>query len=459
MEERGIRILCLDGGGVKGIASLEMLNHIMEDIRAQENIGRIPRTSSARAYVPPEEMRPCDYFDLICGTSTGGLIALMLGRLGYVCIHKLRPMLTNSLASQTVDKAIEKYNTLSKTIFGKKLPLFQRWNATYDEAALEECLKRVIRESPFGLQENALLKTTIPTADRPEVRRSGRRFQGCKTFVVSTNLDKESSRPVILRSYNIQGIKPERASSCKIWEAGRATSAAPTFFKPIVLDDQNFSDGATIANNPTYIAIMEASKIWRPVDIDCILSLGTGQEEDHTMANATLDMLGPRLTWMCERMLSRYFYFRLQLAFYSLHAMTGTEATHHNTRIMIDAYRADSETTPDNVERAEVYFRLNPDIRSVKAGLDSVGKMGKLSALAKKHMREHPDALTAREAIKLKLAGSRQLRPPPPVNVRQRFPSIVRLLRYAPRLNGDDTFIAGEPDANLTPDENADQLE
>ena len=32
----------------------------------------------------PECCRPCDYFDLICGTSTGGLIALMLGRMQYV---------------------------------------------------------------------------------------------------------------------------------------------------------------------------------------------------------------------------------------------------------------------------------------------------------------------------------------------------------------------------------------
>lgn len=356
-----------------------------------------------------------------------------------------------------MDQAIEKYNTLSKKIFGKKLPWVERWNATYDEAALEECLKTGIRESPFELQENAPLKTTIPTTDRPEVRRTGRRLQGCKTFIVSTNLDKESSRPVILRSYDIQGIETERASPCTIWQAGRATSAAPTFFKPIELDGQSFSDGATIANNPTYIAIMEASKIWRPVDIDCILSLGTGREEDHTMANATLDMLGPRVTWICERVLSRFFYFRLQLAIYSLHAMTGTEATHHNTRIMVDAYRADAETP--NVDRKEVYFRLNPDIKSVKAGLDSVGKMSELSAVAKKYMREHPDARTAREAINLKLAGSRQLRPPLPVNVRQRFPSIVRLLRFAPTLNGDNTFIAGEPNTNLTQDEDADQLE
>jgi hypothetical protein len=64
------RILTLDGGGVRGLSSLMILRDIMEAVQGEVDTPEVPR--------------PCDYFDLIGGTSTGGLIAIMLGRLGMV---------------------------------------------------------------------------------------------------------------------------------------------------------------------------------------------------------------------------------------------------------------------------------------------------------------------------------------------------------------------------------------
>jgi len=61
------RILTFVGGGVQGLSSLIILREIMEDIRN--------RTGAT------ETSRPSEYFELIRGTSTGGLIALMLGLL------------------------------------------------------------------------------------------------------------------------------------------------------------------------------------------------------------------------------------------------------------------------------------------------------------------------------------------------------------------------------------------
>lgn len=58
------KILTLDGGGVRGLSSLLILREIMEDVG--------------------QEAKPCEHFDLIGGTSTGGLIAIMLGILGMV---------------------------------------------------------------------------------------------------------------------------------------------------------------------------------------------------------------------------------------------------------------------------------------------------------------------------------------------------------------------------------------
>ena len=76
-DQPPLRILSLDGGGVRGISSLYILQILMEQI-ALELI---------RNFKPPEPippLRPCQFFDLICGTSTGGLIAIMLGRLEMV---------------------------------------------------------------------------------------------------------------------------------------------------------------------------------------------------------------------------------------------------------------------------------------------------------------------------------------------------------------------------------------
>ena len=76
MTDTPLRILSLDGGGVRGISSLYILKEVMAQI-AREYKEENPDA-------PEPSPRPCEYFDLICGTSTGGLIALMLGRLRMV---------------------------------------------------------------------------------------------------------------------------------------------------------------------------------------------------------------------------------------------------------------------------------------------------------------------------------------------------------------------------------------
>lgn len=85
-----LRVLCLDGGGIKGYTSLLILKRIFRTMMAEGQF---------------EEMqKPCDVFDLIIGTSTGGLIAVMLGRL-----------------HMTIDECIAKYEQVGKVVFGKNI--------------------------------------------------------------------------------------------------------------------------------------------------------------------------------------------------------------------------------------------------------------------------------------------------------------------------------------------------
>jgi predicted acylesterase/phospholipase RssA len=80
--------------------------------------------------------------------------------------------------------------------------------------------------------------------------------------------------PVLFRSYSSR----ETHSGCKIWEAARATSAAPTFFKRIEIGrGQPFIDGGLGRNNPSGVVLDEANALFRAHPIGCLVSIGTGQ--------------------------------------------------------------------------------------------------------------------------------------------------------------------------------------
>jgi hypothetical protein len=64
----GTRVLCIDGGGIRGLSEILILKELMLQVRIQSKLDFTPE--------------PWQCFDLICGTSTGGLLALLLGRLG-----------------------------------------------------------------------------------------------------------------------------------------------------------------------------------------------------------------------------------------------------------------------------------------------------------------------------------------------------------------------------------------
>jgi patatin-like phospholipase/acyl hydrolase len=119
----GLNLLCLDGGGVRGLSSLYILKQLMELI----NINNPPR--------------PCECFDMIGGTSTGGLIAIMLGRLGM-----------------TVEQCIIAYERLSPEIFTKlhhRLKINGKLQGRFDHKAIEKGVKDLLRDK--GIDEELLM--------------------------------------------------------------------------------------------------------------------------------------------------------------------------------------------------------------------------------------------------------------------------------------------------------------
>ncbi|KAJ4298854.1 hypothetical protein N0V90_004097 [Kalmusia sp. IMI 367209] len=185
-------------------------------------------------------LKPCDLFDLIGGTSTGGLIAIMLGRLGM-----------------EVDECINAYTALIKNIF-------------------------VERESRSGLGAKFNVKAKFSSEKLRESIESVLQSQGVPLNEVFNDGQTGKSRGCRV-SYDLPG-KAGPMNRPSIVQVALATSAAPSFFDEVNIDDIIHLDGGLGANNPVKQVAHEASDIWcreggepeLQAHVKCFLSIGTG---------------------------------------------------------------------------------------------------------------------------------------------------------------------------------------
>ncbi|KAF2875149.1 acyl transferase/acyl hydrolase/lysophospholipase [Massariosphaeria phaeospora] len=230
-NKRPLRVLSLDGGGVRGLLSLQILQTVMD------------RAAPGK--------KPCEVFDMIAGTSTGGLIAILLGRL-----------------RMDVKECIETYTNVMGDVFPEgtwKKTRFLAKGEFYDEKPLEDAIKKVVESK---------LKD-------PEAKLMDDESNPCKIFVMAVRKDAANNRgPVFLRPY-INKSPPDESAiqipDIKIWEAARATSAAPAYFKPFAIGKYELLDGGLGANNPLGWLWTETLSVFGPArSTDCFLSVGTG---------------------------------------------------------------------------------------------------------------------------------------------------------------------------------------
>jgi len=133
----------------------------------------------------------------------------------------------------------------------------------------------------FNVLETAI-KTLIKERLKSEIvamsELSGTTYSTCPTFVVAKFASDVAGPPEIFRSYFGENVAP---SQCKIWQAARATTAAPSFFKEITIDEPPpgiaFVDGGLKFNNPSELALREAAELWPKSKTFCLVSIGTGQ--------------------------------------------------------------------------------------------------------------------------------------------------------------------------------------
>jgi len=113
-------------------------------------------------------------------------------------------------------------------------------------------------------------------------------YRICSTFVVAKPAVNVNTLPTIFRSYPIEGKRPDK---CPIWQAARATSAAPSFFKEMYIDNPrpgvNYIDGGLGYNNPSELAWDEPRRIWPTNTRICLVSIGTGHQKALQIINTS----------------------------------------------------------------------------------------------------------------------------------------------------------------------------
>ena len=125
----------------------------------------------------------------------------------------------------------------------------------------------------------AIIKDRLNSEDISMSGLSVSAYGVCPTFVVAKKAVHVDGPPTVFRSYAGDGIRPSR---CAIWQAARATSAAPSFFKEMYIDNPlpgvNYVDGGLGQNNPSQVGLDEAARIWRTSKYFCLVSIGTGRQ-------------------------------------------------------------------------------------------------------------------------------------------------------------------------------------
>jgi patatin-like phospholipase/acyl hydrolase len=234
------KLLSLDGGGIRGTITLEILAELERQL--QERLGAGPNFVLA------------NYFDYIAGTSTGAIIATCL-----------------SLGMRVTD--IRSFYLASGPAMFDKAGLFQRYlRNKYKDGALAQQLQDVIRERS-GEPEATLGSQALQTY----------------LLLILRNATTDSAWPLSnnpAAKFN-DSTQPYCNLRLPLWQLVRASTAAPTYFPPEVVTVGNeefvFVDGGvTMYNNPAFqLFLMATLKPYRlewPTGEDKMLlvSIGTG---------------------------------------------------------------------------------------------------------------------------------------------------------------------------------------
>jgi len=230
------RILSLDGGGIRGIIPGQILVILEEKIKVKTG---------------NENARIADYFDLIAGTSTGGILACAL-----LCPDPENPVRPRFTAQEVVNLYLERGDEIFSIPFFHKI---RSGSGTLDEKYPTDELEKALNDYFNELKLSQLLKP----------------------FLI-TSYDIQRRKGHFFTSHDALG---KEGWDFYVKDVARSTSAAPTYFdcaeiKSLTEISYPLIDGGVFVNNPAICAYAEVhNKFSVTAKQMAILSIGTGYEK------------------------------------------------------------------------------------------------------------------------------------------------------------------------------------
>lgn len=360
----------------------------------QELMHRTFVETEGRAPQRHEIPKPCDHFDLIAGTGTGGLIAIMLGRLRL-----------------DLDTCKDLYVRMTKRVFeSDKTFMGMPYRGTMFKASkLEEVIREVVREHTVFEDEgnDTLAAATTMSPNTPAsaassiphrtMSQSSRYSQigmspmgnsrgsigfmsrgnpnallydirEKRTKTAVTAVLKGTSVITLLRSYDSRK-EPAPDVNCTIWQAGRATSATQMAFKPIQVGQSVYLDEGAGKYNPSPQILDEAvQNEWPGRDVGVFVSIGTGKRPPGTGAKQHEwweDFMGGPMGEFAEarrRLISK---------------LEGCEESH---KYMLREHLAARGVNPEN------YYRLNVEVGVGDFGMNEWNRLSEISTKTRSYL-------------------------------------------------------------------------
>lgn len=248
-----IKILSIDGGGIRGLIPALILQEIERRMGGKHLAGAL---------------------DLMAGTSTGGIIALLLNTPD-----------DNGAPKYQAKDIVQTYKTMGNTIFYRS---FWQYLSSLNGWIREKYASKHIENSFYNFFQNAQLRNTL-------------------TNVIIPAYDISADNTLFFKTHK---AKLDSTKDFYLRDIARATSAAPTYFKPAKImscsqeKEYTLIDGGVAVNNPTMSAVAEAFECFGRDNDFFILSLGTGSnfEVRNGKSSFTLKEIkrGGKLEWAEE---------------------------------------------------------------------------------------------------------------------------------------------------------------